>query len=148
MSFEKTLVMIKPDALSEANAGRIISGFEDAGFRIMGARMIKLSLTQAQEFYSEHREKDFYGELTEFITSNPMIALAVGGESAVTGVRRLMGSTDPAEADEGTLRKKYALSKRFNAVHGSDSPTSARRELEFFFPGGDGIFNWDKREYR
>ena len=147
MKSEETLVIIKPDALSKRVAGKVIDAFETAGLRIMGARMVRLSRERAGEFYAEHRGKGFYEQLVEFMTSNPVIVMVLGGENAVRRAREVIGKTNPAEAADGTIRKEYAESVRYNAVHGSDSESSAQREVGFFFPDRSEIFHWDIREY-
>ncbi|HEX7238639.1 MAG TPA: nucleoside-diphosphate kinase [Longimicrobiaceae bacterium] len=135
----RTLAIIKPDAVQAGNAGKIIAHIEGAGFRILAMKMVHLSQEQAGEFYAVHRERPFYGELVEFMTSGPAIPLALEAEDAVTLYRTTIGATDPAEAAEGTIRKLYAESKGRNAVHGSDSDENAAAEIRFFF--GDDLPN-------
>ncbi len=135
MSDERhTLAIIKPDAFGSGLAGKILAHLEDAGFRPVAARVTRLSRTQAEAFYAVHREKPFYGSLVEFMTSGPCMALALERERAVPKLREVIGATDPAEADEGTVRALYAESVERNAIHASDSPENARKELAFFFP--------------
>ncbi len=129
----RTLAIIKPDAVGSRKAGRILAHLEQAGFRVLGARMVRLSREQAGEFYAVHRERGFYPELVEFMTSGPAIALALEAEDAVARLREVIGATDPAEAAEGTIRKLYAESKGRNAIHASDSDENAAREIGFFF---------------
>ena len=148
MTKERTLVIIKPDALSKKVAGRIISEFENAGLKMLGARMILLTPDEAERFYAEHRGKPFYEPLIDFMISNPVMVTVWEGDGAVLRVRELMGVTDPARAAEGTIRKRWAQDGRHNAVHGSNSLESARREINFFFPEGKDIFQWDKKEYK
>ena len=129
----RTLAIIKPDAVEAGNAGKIIAHLENAGFRILAMRMVHLTREQAGEFYAVHRERPFYGELVEFMTSGPSIPMALEADDAVAKFRRTIGATDPAEAEEGTIRKLYAESKGRNAVHGSDSDENAANEIRFFF---------------
>lgn len=113
--------------------GRILSDIEAAGFRIAAMKMVRLSRAQAEAFYAVHRERPFFASLVEFMTSGPVVAFVIEGENAVERYRQLMGATDPAKAEPNTLRARYAQNIERNAVHGSDSPTSARREIAFFF---------------
>ena len=128
-----TLGMIKPDATGAGKAGKIIAHIEEAGFRVAAMKMTRLNLAQAGEFYAEHKGKPFYDDLVAFITSGPVVVLALERTDAVKKFRETIGATDPAQADAGTVRKLFAESKSRNAVHGSDSPASAERELKFFF---------------
>ncbi|MEA2062060.1 MAG: nucleoside-diphosphate kinase [Gemmatimonadota bacterium] len=132
-SKQTTLAIIKPDSMAGKNAGKILAHLESAGFDIIGAKVLHLDEDRAGLFYEEHRGKEFYGPLIEFMTSGPVMVLALAGEEAVAGLRRIIGATDPADAGPGTVRKLYAESKRRNAIHASDSEASARRELAFFF---------------
>ena len=131
----RTFAIIKPDAVQAGNAGKIIAHLQQAGFRILGMKLTQISLPQAQKFYEVHRERGFYGELVEFMSSGPSVVLALEAENAVTRWRETIGATDPAEAAEGTIRKLYAESKGKNAVHGSDSDENADIEIAFFFSG-------------
>ncbi|MFA7362173.1 MAG: nucleoside-diphosphate kinase [Candidatus Kapaibacterium sp.] len=131
---ERTLCIIKPDAVMKKVQGNIIQMILDAGFTIRGMKLIQMSNQQAQKFYEVHKERPFYGELVSFMTSGPVIPIALEKENAVVDYRNLIGATDPAEAAEGTIRKKFAGSKAENAVHGSDSVENGRIEVEFFFP--------------
>jgi nucleoside-diphosphate kinase len=128
-----TLGLIKPDAVEAGLMGRILSDIEAAGFRIAAMKMLRLSRAQAEAFYAVHRERPFFASLVEFMTSGPVVAFVIEGENAVERYRQLMGATDPAKAEPNTLRARYAQNIERNAVHGSDSPTSARREIVFFF---------------
>jgi nucleoside-diphosphate kinase len=128
-----TLGLIKPDAVEAGLMGRILSDIEAAGFRIAAMKMLRLSRAQAEAFYAVHRERPFFASLVEFMTSGPVVAFVIEGENAVERYRQLMGATDPAKAEPNTLRARYAQNIERNAVHGSDSPTSARREIAFFF---------------
>ncbi len=130
----KTLAIIKPDAFGAGLAGRILAHLEDAGFRPLAARIVLLGTRQAKAFYAVHAEKPFYGSLVEFMTSGPCMPVALEREDAVTGLREVIGATDPAEAAEGTVRALYAESVERNAIHASDSPENAAAELAFFFP--------------
>jgi nucleoside-diphosphate kinase len=130
---ERTLVLIKPDAVQRRLAGRILDRFEQRGLTIRGAKLVQVDQTLAQRHYAEHSEKPFFGELVEFITSSPTIALVVEGEGAIATVRTTMGATNPASAAPGTVRGDFALSMPDNLVHGSDSPESAEREIALWF---------------
>lgn len=132
-----TLAIIKPDAVAAGNAGKIIALLEEQGFRLLAARMTRLTREQAGAFYAIHRERPFYGELVEFMTSGAVIPLALEAESAVGKLREAIGATDPAEAAEGTVRKLYAESKGRNAIHASDSDENAAKEIHFFFSDAD-----------
>jgi nucleoside-diphosphate kinase len=136
MAIETTLVLVKPDGMRRSLAGEIVSRLERRGYELRGARLLKISRSLAAEHYAEHKGKPFYGELVSFITSGPVLALAVRGENAVAGVRALMGATNPADALPGTIRGDLATRLSENVVHGSDSRASARRELGLFFPDG------------
>jgi len=136
MAAERTLVLIKPDAMRRGLAGEILSRFERQGFELRAARLVEVERPLAEEHYAEHAEKPFYGELVEFITSGPTLALVLEGEGAIAGVRATMGATNPADATPGSIRGDLALSMPDNLVHGSDSPESAARELALWFPDG------------
>jgi nucleoside-diphosphate kinase len=129
-----TLAIIKPDAVKRALAGKIVAHLEAAGFVVRAARLVKLSTAQAEAFYEVHRERPFYRSLVTFMTSGPGLALALERDDAVARLREVIGATDPAEAKPGTVRKLYAESKERNAIHASDAPESAAREVAFFFP--------------
>ncbi|MBM77285.1 MAG: nucleoside-diphosphate kinase [Crocinitomicaceae bacterium] len=133
MSGTRTFTMLKPDSVESGNIGNIIQMITDAGFSIKAMKLTQLSVSQAQEFYAVHAERPFYGELVNYMTSGPIVAAILEKENAVTDFRTLIGSTDPAEAAEGTIRKKYAESKGRNAVHGSDSDENAEIECNFHF---------------
>jgi len=135
MAVSRTLSIIKPDATNRNLTGKINTKFEDAGLRIVAQKRIHLTNAQAGAFYAEHAERPFYGELCEFMCSAPVVVQVLEGEDAITANRTIMGATDPAEADAGTIRKEFANSKGENSVHGSDSPESAAREIAFFFSG-------------
>jgi nucleoside-diphosphate kinase len=134
---ERTLAIIKPDAVSRRLAGRILQRIEEAGFDILAMRLVRLSRAQAEGFYAVHRERPFFRSLTEFMSSGPAIVLALQAPGAIRKWRDLMGATDPARADAGTLRKEFGASIERNATHGSDAPETAAFELGYFFPGVD-----------
>ena len=133
MAVESTLVLIKPDAVRRSLAGEILARFERRGLTLRQAKLLVVDLALAEEHYAEHREKPFFGELVDFITSAPTLALVLEGEGAIAVVRSTMGATNPAESAPGTIRGDLALSMPDNLVHGSDSPESAQRELELWF---------------
>ena len=135
MAVERTLVLIKPDAVQRGLAGEILGRFEQRGLVIRAARLVQVDRELAEKHYAEHSEKPFFGELVEFITSAPTLALALEGEGAIATVRRTMGATNPADSEPGSIRGDLALSMPDNLVHGSDSPESAQRELELWFGG-------------
>ena len=130
---ETTLTIIKPDAVGAGNASKILAHLEAEGFRILGVKLLHLSRDQARAFYEVHRERPFYDSLVEFMTSGPVVVAALDRTDAVAGLRRVMGATNPEEAEEGTVRKLYATSIERNAIHGSDSPENAAIEIAFFF---------------
>jgi len=134
---ERTLCVIKPDAVSRNRIGAIVKAFEDEKLKVVSARMTLLERSRAEEFYAEHAGKDFFDRLIEFMTSGPVLALVLEGEDAVGRARKVMGATNPADAAPGTLRAMYGESVTKNAIHGSDSPRSAVREIDFYF-GGEG----------
>ena len=129
-----TLAIIKPDAVEAAHSGAILALLEGEGFKLRAARLVRLTRDQAEAFYDVHRERPFFRPLVTFMTSGPALALALGREDAVRHLRRVIGATDPAEAQPGTVRKLYAQSKERNAIHASDSAENAAREVAFFFP--------------
>ncbi|HQY19783.1 MAG TPA: nucleoside-diphosphate kinase [Ignavibacteria bacterium] len=132
-SLQSTLCIIKPDAVKKKVQGSIVQMLLDAGFNIRGMKMIKLDEVTAGKFYEVHKERPFYGELVSFMTSGPVVVIALEKENAVSDYRKLIGATDPAEAEEGTVRKIFADSKSENAVHGSDSEENGKIETGFFF---------------
>ncbi|MDY6979952.1 MAG: nucleoside-diphosphate kinase [Pseudomonadota bacterium] len=133
MAVERTLSIIKPDAVAKNVIGEIYSRFEKAGLQIVAARMMHLSKEQAGEFYAVHKERPFYNELVEFMTSGPVMVQVLEGESAISKNREVMGATNPAEAAPGTIRADFAKTVDENAVHGSDAPETAKAEIAFFF---------------
>jgi nucleoside-diphosphate kinase len=132
-----TLAIIKPDAVGAGKAGKILAHLEANGFKVRALRMLHLTEKQAQEFYAVHKERPFYGSLVKFMTSGPAIPLVLEAANAVPKLREVIGATDPAEAAEGTVRKLFAESKERNAIHASDSPENALREIAFFFATSD-----------
>jgi len=133
MAVERTLSIVKPDAVEKNAIGEILSRFEKAGLNIVAAKMMRLSEEKAQGFYAEHKERPFFGELVEFMTSGPVVVQVLEGENAIALNRELMGATNPDQAAEGTIRKDFADNVGRNAVHGSDAPASAEREIAYFF---------------
>jgi len=138
----RTLAIIKPDAVNDNHIGEIIAMINKAGFKIKALKMMKLSVDAAKAFYEIHKEKPFYGELVEYMTSGPCVPIALEKDNAVEDYRKLIGATNPANAAEGTVRKLYARSVQFNAVHGSDSDENAAREIAFFFSSKELIENY------
>jgi nucleoside-diphosphate kinase len=134
---ERTLAIIKPDAVAARQTGRIIQRVEEAGFQIRAMRMLHLTTRQAEGFYAVHRERPFFSSLTKFMSSGPVVVLALEAEDAIRRWRDLMGATDPAKADAGTLRSEFGRSIEKNATHGSDAPDTAVFELGYFFAGMD-----------
>jgi nucleoside-diphosphate kinase len=133
MAVEQTLVLIKPDALERSLAGEILGRFERRGLKVREGRLFTVDRDLAEQHYAEHREKPFFGELVEFITSAPTLALVLEGESAISVLRTTMGATNPKDSAPGTIRGDLALAMPDNLVHGSDSPESAKREIELWF---------------
>lgn len=134
MAIERTLSIIKPDAVEKGVIGRIISRFETSGLKPIAMQMKHLSVREAEGFYAEHKGKPFFAGLVEFMTRGPCVVMVLEGEDAIAANRKVMGATNPAKADPGTLRKDFATDMTENSVHGSDSPTSAAREIGYFFP--------------
>jgi nucleoside-diphosphate kinase len=137
-----TLAIIKPDAVQAGHAGKILAHLEGQGFTLRAARLLRLTTPQAQTFYAVHRERPFFGSLVEFMTSGPALAMALERASAVAHLREVIGATDPKEAKPGTVRQLYATSKERNAIHASDSPENADREVAFFFGEGELAGLW------
>ena len=134
---ERTLTILKPDTVERHNVGAIIARLELEGFEIVGAKKLRLSVEQARAFYAVHRERPFYAPLVEFMTSGPVWVMALEREDAVAYLRKIMGATDPAKAEPGTIRAAFASSIERNAIHGSDSAENARIEIAFFFPAAE-----------
>ena len=130
---QRTLSIIKPDGVQKKLIGEVVSIFEKAGFKIAAMKMKKLSKTEAEGFYYVHKERPFFGELVDFMTSGPVVIMVLEGKDAIKRNREIMGATDPAEAAEGTIRKKWAASKQNNIVHGSDAEDTAKFEIGYFF---------------
>ena len=135
MSLEKTLSIIKPDAVKRDLTGKIIPMFEEKGLRVVAQKKIWLSKEQAGSFYDVHRDRPFFGELCEFMSSGPIVVQVLEGNRAIELNRKIMGATNPHQAEAGTIRKEFALSMTENSAHGSDSPETAREEISFFFSG-------------
>jgi len=133
MAVERTLMLVKPDAVKRGLEGKIIAHVQDKGFKLLALKKLKLTKEQAQQFYIIHKDRPFYDELCEFMSSGPIVAMVWEGENAISEIRKIMGATNPEEAEEGTLRKLYGTNVGENAVHGSDSPESAEIEIPFFF---------------
>lgn len=129
-----TLAIIKPDAVQAGNTGKVLAHLEGQGFKLRGARLVTLDTAKAEAFYAVHRERPFFRPLVTFMTSGPALALVLERDNAVAHLREVIGATDPAQAQPGTIRKLYAQSKERNAIHASDSPENAKQEVAFFFP--------------
>jgi nucleoside-diphosphate kinase len=136
---ERTLAIIKPDAVGRGLAGKILQRIEEAGFQIRAMRLVRLSKAEAEGFYAVHRERPFFKSLTEFMSSGPAVVMALDAPDAIRKWRTLMGATDPAKADSGTIRKEFGASIERNATHGSDAPETAAFEVGYFFAGVDVI---------
>ena len=135
MALERTFSIIKPDATKRNLTGKIVAKFEDAGLRVVASKRIQMTLAQAQAFYGFHSERPFFGELCEFMISEPVVVQVLEGEGAIAKNREVMGATNPADAAAGTIRAEFALSVGENSVHGSDAPETAAEEIAFFFSG-------------
>ena len=136
MAVEQTLILAKPDAVERSLAGEILGRFERRGFKVRAARLVVADRQLGEAHYAEHKEKPFFGELVEFITSGPTLAFVLEGEGAIATSRKTIGATNPADADPGSLRGEFAVAMPNNLVHGSDSPESAAREIALWFPDG------------
>lgn len=136
---ERTLAIVKPDAVAKGVTGQILARIEKEGFRIVALRMVRLGRAEAEGFYAVHRERPFFGDLTAFMSSGPAVVIALEAENAIKRWRDVMGATDPAKADEGTLRKEFGGNIERNATHGSDAPETAATEIAYFFGGIDLI---------
>ena len=137
MAIERTFSIVKPDAVRRDLIGKIYDRFETGGLRVIASRMIQLTRSQAQDFYAVHRERPFYNDLVDYMTSGPVVVHVLEGESAITRNREIMGATNPADAAPGTIRADFAESVEANAVHGSDAPETAQEEISFFFEDSD-----------
>jgi nucleoside-diphosphate kinase len=133
MSVERTFSIIKPDAVAAGHAGQILAMIQEAGFKVLGLRMTRLTEAQAREFYGVHSARPFFGGLVKFMTEGPIVVMALERENAIKGLREVMGATNPANAAEGTVRKRFATDIERNCIHGSDAPETAEQELRFFF---------------
>ena len=134
-TLQRTLTIVKPDAVKRNAVGDIIEQFEKQSFRILAIKMLEISKHQAEQFYAVHASRPFYGSLTDFMSSGPIVVLALEKENAIADLRKLMGATNPAQAEEGTIRKKFAASIGENAIHGSDAEETAAFEIGYFFAG-------------
>ncbi len=137
MAIERTFSIVKPDAVADNNIGRIYQRFEDAGLTIVASRMLHMSQEQAEGFYAVHKERPFYNDLVRFMTSGPVMVQVLEGENAIARNREVMGATNPADAQTGTIRADFAANVEENAVHGSDAPETAAAEISFFFEEND-----------
>jgi len=135
MTLQRTFSIIKPDAVEKNAIGDILAQIEKTGFRILSLKKLEISKRQAEQFYAVHASRPFFGSLTDFMSSGPIVVLALEKENAIADLRKLMGATNPANAEQGTIRKKWASSIEHNAIHGSDAEETARYELSFFFAG-------------
>ncbi len=135
MAIQRTFSIIKPDATKRNLTGAIVAKFEEAGLRVVASKRIQLTLAQAQQFYGVHKDRPFFGELCEFMVSEPIVVQVLEGDNAIAKNREVMGATNPADAAPGTIRKEFALSIGENSVHGSDAPETAAEEIAFFFSG-------------
>jgi len=144
---ERTLVIIKPDAFSKKIVGRVVTTFEEKGFKIVGCKMVLLTRDRAEEFYEEHKGKEFYEPLVNFMSSNPCLVMVLEGDNATQKIRDIAGNTDPQKAERGTLRRLYAQDNRHNIIHAADSNESAEREVKFFF-SEDEIHHWEEKVYK
>ncbi|KPH76031.1 MULTISPECIES: nucleoside-diphosphate kinase [Bacillaceae] len=142
---EKTFLMVKPDGVQRNLIGEIVSRFESKGYKLAGAKLMSISQELAEQHYGEHKEKPFFGELVEFITSGPVFAMVWEGENVINTARNMMGKTNPSEASPGTVRGDYGLTVGKNVIHGSDSPESAEREINLFF-NQDEILSYEKQD--
>ncbi len=133
MKMERSLVLVKPDAMERNLAGKIIARLEEGGMKLVGLKMIHLSKEMAERHYAVHRDKPFFSNLVNYITSSPIVAAVFEGEDAIERIRQIMGATDPAKAEPGTIRRDFGLDIERNSVHGSDSPETAKKEIELFF---------------
>lgn len=140
---EKTFLMVKPDGVQRNLIGEIVSRFEKKGFQLVAAKLMHISRELAEQHYAEHKERPFFGELVDFITSGPVFAMVWQGENVIATARKMMGATNPQEADVGTIRGDYGIQVGMNIIHGSDSPESAEREINLFFKPEE-ILEYDK----
>ena len=139
---ERTFIAIKPDGVKRNLIGKIITKFEEKGYKIIGLKLLLPTLELAEKHYAEHKGKPFYPSLIKYITSGPIVAMVIEGENVIAESRRMMGSTKPEEAEEGTIRFEYEIKKGYNIIHGSDSPESAKREIAIYFKEEELCPNW------
>lgn len=144
---ERTLVLLKPDAVQRGLIGPILARFEAKGLKIVGLKLRQFPKALVQKHYEAHKERPFFGSLVEFMTSGPVVALVLEGKNAIEVTRKLMGKTNAAEAEAGTIRGDWALSRSNNLVHGSDSPEAAKKELALFFPDAGEVCEWSSPEF-
>jgi nucleoside-diphosphate kinase len=144
---ERTLIIVKPDAMSKRISGKVLHALEEHGLQLVACKLLQLSRHSAEDFYGEHKGKEFYEPLVSFMSSNPCIVTVWEGEEAIKKAREVIGATEPAQAKESTIRKIYATDNRHNVVHGSDSIRSATREIAFFF-NHEEIFPWQEKTYK
>jgi nucleoside-diphosphate kinase len=137
MSVERTFSIIKPDAVAAGQAGQILTMIQEAGFKVLAMRMMRLTEAQAREFYGVHSARPFFAGLVKFMTEGPIVVMALERDNAIKGLREVMGATNPANAAEGTVRKRFAADIERNCIHGSDAPETAGQELRFFFSGSE-----------
>jgi nucleoside-diphosphate kinase len=140
---ERTFVMVKPDGVQRNLIGEIVMRIERKGYQLIGAKLMMVSKELAQEHYAEHKDKPFFGELVDFITSGPVFAMVWQGEQVIAAVRKMMGKTNPVEAEPGSIRGDYGISMGMNIIHGSDSPANAEREIRLFFKPEE-LYDYDK----
>ncbi|BAB05373.1 nucleoside-diphosphate kinase [Halalkalibacterium halodurans] len=140
---ERTYLMIKPDGVQRNLIGEIVSRFEKKGFTLIGAKLMTVTKEQAETHYAEHKERPFFGELVDFITSGPVFAMVWEGENVIATARKMMGATNPADAEPGTIRGDFGVQVAMNVIHGSDSPESAKREIDIFFDSSE-LNEYDK----
>jgi len=143
---EKTFLMVKPDGVQRNLIGNIVSRFESKGYKLVGGKLMNISEDLAKEHYGEHKDKPFFGELVDFITSGPVFAMVWEGENVIATARKMMGATNPQEADPGTIRGDFGATVGKNIIHGSDSPESAEREINLFFNEAE-ILSYDKQDH-
>jgi nucleoside-diphosphate kinase len=145
---ERTLILFKPDAVQRGLSGRILARFEDKGLKVVGMKLMQISPELAARHYEQHKERPFYAGLVKFMTSRPVVALALEGIDAIAISRKLMGKTFGADAEPGTIRGDFGVSRSFNLIHGSDSPEAAARELDLFFPEGTLDYDFEGLRWR
>ena len=140
---ERTLILLKPDAVKRRLIGRLIGRFEDKGLKLAGMKLMKIDRSLAEKHYQDHKGKGFYEGLVSFMTGDPVVAMVIEGPSAIDVCRKMMGATFGFKAEPGTIRGDFGVSNQFNLVHGSDGPEAAEREIGLFFPGGEGVLSWE-----